>query len=284
MNDIPEMARWLQANEPGVRLAVFLGLFVLLAAAEMLRPKRRTVRRRRRWLPNLAMLAADALVLRLAFPLLAVGAALWAEAAGLGLLNQIELPYWLGFVGTLLFLDLAIYAQHVAMHKVSLLWRMHRVHHSDLEFDVSTAVRFHPLEIAFSMLIKMALVVAIGAPAAAVVVFEVLLNATAMFNHANIRLPATLDRWLRLIVVTPDMHRVHHSWHREETDSNYGFNLPWWDRLFRTYRPQPRDGHADMTIGLHQFREAGDQRFRLLLIQPLRPVRNNGSVEAGIRK
>lgn len=274
------LAEWIAANEATLRLGVFLGLFAGLAWLQWRFPRRGHVPYRR-WLPNLGLLAVDALVLRLLFPVLAAGAAVWADAAGVGLFNAWRVPPWLAFVATLLMLDFAIWLQHLALHHVPPLWRLHRVHHSDVAFDVSTAVRFHPVEIALSMLYKMALVAALGAPVAAVVVFEVLLNATSLFNHADLRLPAGMDRVLRWFVVTPDMHRVHHSSRVRETNSNYGFNLPWWDRLFRTYRAQPRDGHEGMEIGLTYFRAPGDQRLRLLLIQPLRPARQNG-VEQGV--
>jgi sterol desaturase/sphingolipid hydroxylase (fatty acid hydroxylase superfamily) len=271
------MADWLLQHEPGLRLGVFLGLFAALAWLEWRYPRRAETARHGRWLTNITLLAIDGLVLRLFFPLLAVGAAVWAQAAGVGLFNVWALPGPLAFVGCLLLLDLAIWAQHLLMHKVPLLWRLHRVHHCDLAFDVTTGIRFHPLEIALSMALKMALVVALGAPVAAVVVFEVLLNATSLFNHANLRLPASLDRVLRWLVVTPDMHRVHHSVYRPETDSNYGFNLPWWDRLFGTYRAQPRDGHEAMRIGLEEFRSPREQTLRLLLIQPFGGSRQNAS-------
>jgi sterol desaturase/sphingolipid hydroxylase (fatty acid hydroxylase superfamily) len=170
---------------------------------------------------------------------------------------------------SVLALDLVIYLQHVLFHAVPLLWRLHRVHHADLGFDVTTGLRFHPLEIGLSMLIKYAAIAALGPPAGAVLLFEVLLNAVTMFNHGNVRLPAALDRWLRLLVVTPDMHRVHHSILRKETNSNFGFNFPWWDRWFGTYRPQPAAGHGGMTIGIEQFRERRDSRLDRLLLQPL---------------
>ena len=196
--------------------------------------------------------------------------ALVAEARGFGLLNVIRLPDWLALLVSVLVLDLAIYLQHVLFHAVPALWRLHRMHHADLEFDVTTGLRFHPIEIALSMLIKFAVVAAIGAPALSVLVFEVLLNATSMFNHANMRIPTWIDRVLRWLVVTPDMHRVHHSIVARETNSNFGFNLPWWDRLFGTYRDQPAAGHRDMTIGIEQFREPGEQRLDRMLTQPFR--------------
>jgi sterol desaturase/sphingolipid hydroxylase (fatty acid hydroxylase superfamily) len=181
---------------------------------------------------------------------------------------MIELPAWLAILLAVAFLDFAVYAQHVLFHHVPWLWRLHRMHHADLEFDVTTALRFHPLEIMLSMLIKMAVVSLLGASAIAVVIFEVLLNATAMFNHANLRLSDPVDRSLRLAIVTPDMHRVHHSVRREETNSNYGFNLSIWDRLFGTYRAQPQDGHDAMTIGIEQFRSPRDLWIDRMLLQP----------------
>lgn len=224
--------------------------------------------RARRWVANLGLVAVDTGILRLVFPLAAVGAALTANARGWGLFNTIEAPPWLAVAITLIALDLAIYAQHVAFHKIPLLWRLHRVHHTDTALDATTGLRFHPIEIIASMLFKIALVFALGAPALAVVAFEVLLNALAMFNHANVYLPPRVDRALRRLIVTPDMHRVHHSIHRDETDSNYGFNLSIWDRLFGTYRAQPRDGHEAMALGIDAFRAPTDGALIRLLIQP----------------
>lgn len=255
--------------EPAIRLGCFATVLALMMLWEWRRPRRALgLSRWRRWPSNLAVVAVDSLVLRLLLPVLAVAMAVIAQIQGWGLLHWLEAPYWLAFTASLLLLDLLIYAQHVVFHKVPWLWRLHRMHHSDTDFDVTTALRFHPLEILLSMLLKLGAVVVLGAPAAAVLAFEVLLNATALFNHGNVVLPAGLDRWLRLIVVTPDMHRVHHSIHRDETDSNFGFNLPWWDRLFGTYRPQPRDGHTAMTIGLPQFRDPRYARLDRLLLQP----------------
>lgn len=261
----------LLSYEPMLRLLPFLGVFVLMAAAEALWPRRdRSQSRWRRWPSNLGIVALDTLVLRLAFPVAAVGMALVAEARGLGLLP------WLGIGGVsavilaILLLDLVIYGQHRLFHAVPLLWRLHRMHHADLDFDVTTGLRFHPAEILLSMLIKLAAVVALGAPAVAVLLFEILLNATSLFNHANLRLPLGLDRVLRQVLVTPDMHRVHHSAVPQETDSNFGFSLALWDRLFRTYRPQPEAGHEGMTIGLAQFRDEGELRLDRMLTQPLR--------------
>lgn len=271
VSDGDAVSDWLLAHEPMVRLSGFLGVFALAALWEALVPRRpRALSRALRWTNNLALVALNTVAVRLAVPVAAVGAALFAEANGLGLFNVLDAPGWLAFAATLLVLDLAIYLQHVVFHAVPPLWRLHRMHHADLEFDVTTGLRFHPLEIVVSMLWKLVVVIALGAPAAAVVAFEVLLNASSMFNHANARLPLGVDRALRLALVTPDMHRVHHSVRREETDSNYGFCLTWWDRLFRTYRAQPRDGHAGMTIGLERFRAAGELRLDRMLLQPLR--------------
>ena len=259
----------LLANEPLIRLAAFLGILVTIAVWEVISPRRRQeVPRLLRWSNNLAVVVIDTIMVRLAFPVLAVGLALMAEERGWGLLNVLRPPQWFGFAASVLALDLAIYLQHVMFHAVPALWRLHRMHHADLDFDVTTGLRFHPGEILLSMGIKLAVVAALGPPAAAVLVFEVLLNATAMFNHGNIRLPLPADRILRWIVVTPDMHRVHHSIRPEETNSNFGFNLPWWDRLLGTYRAQPAAGHAAMTIGIDRFRTRRDLRIDQMLIQP----------------
>jgi len=265
------MSASILTHEPMIRLSAFLGVFLIMAVWEAASPRRRReVPRLLRWSNNLALVALDTALLRIAFPILAVGAALVAAEQGWGLLNLIALPDWLAILAAVLVLDLAVYGQHVLFHHVPWFWRLHRMHHADLDFDATTALRFHPLEIMLSMLIKLAIVVLLGAPAVAVVIFEVLLNATAMFNHANLRLPAWLDRRLRLVLVTPDMHRVHHSVRREETNSNYGFNLSVWDRLFGTYRDQPKDGHEGMTIGIEQFRTPRDLSLDRMLLQPFR--------------
>ncbi len=261
----------LLAHEPALRLGAFLGVFALMALAEALAPRRRRdFARRQRWPANLGIVVIDTLLLRLVFPTAAVGVAMIAAARGFGVLHWLHAPPAAAFVIALLVLDLAIYAQHVLFHAVPVLWRLHRMHHADLDFDVTTALRFHPVEILLSMALKIALVAALGAPAAAVLVFEVVLNAAAMFNHANARLPLWLDGALRLVLVTPDMHRVHHSTRIEETNSNFGFNLPWWDRLFGTYRAAPRAGQEGMTIGLDAFRAPEELRLDRLLTQPLR--------------
>ena len=259
----------LHHNEPIIRLACFFAVLLAMMLWEWRKPRRAlSLPRARRWPANLGIIMVDSIVLRLVFPVLAVGAAELAAARGWGLFHGLNAPFWLALPASLLILDLAIYTQHVVFHKVAVLWRLHRMHHTDLDFDVTTALRFHPLEIVLSMLIKLVLVTLLGVPAVAVMLFEVTLNATAMFNHGNVGLPQRLDRALRWILVTPDMHRVHHSIRPEETDSNFGFNLPWWDRLFGTYRDQPRDGHAGMTIGLEYFRDRRATRLYGLLLQP----------------
>lgn len=263
------MSDILLAHEPLVRVGAFAFVLLTMALWEVVarrRPQR--ILRRQRWPSNLAIVVLDTLAVRLFFPLAAVGAALVAAEKVWGLFNLISAPIWLAVVISVVMLDVAIYFQHRIFHAVPWLWRLHRMHHADLEFDVTTGLRFHPLEILLSMGIKLAVVTLLGAPALAVLIFEVLLNATTMFNHGNVRLPIRLDRWLRLTVVTPDMHRVHHSIIRQETDSNFGFNLPWWDRLFGTYRDQPAAGHLDMTIGIEAFREPRDLRLDRMLLQP----------------
>lgn len=258
-------------NQATLRLGVFVGLLAVMALWEVLAPQRRAgLPRLLRWSNNLALVALDTAVLRLVFPVLAVGVAVWAQAAGWGLFNVLGLPGWIAVLVSLVLLDLAIWAQHLVFHKVPWLWRLHRMHHTDPDFDVTTALRFHPVEIFLSMLVKMAVVLALGAPPEAVLLFEVTLNGMAIFNHANVRLPRGLDAGLRLAVVTPDMHRVHHSDIRAEIDSNYGFNLSLWDRLFGTYVAAPAKGQVGMTIGLDRFRNGRDQWLDRLLVQPLR--------------
>jgi sterol desaturase/sphingolipid hydroxylase (fatty acid hydroxylase superfamily) len=265
------LTEFLLAHEPVIRLSAFAAIFAAMALWELLAPRRlQTIGRSRRWPSNLGIVALNTLLVRLVFPTAAVGMALLAEARGWGLLHALQIPAWLGVLAAVMCLDLVIYLQHVLFHAVPALWRLHRMHHADLEFDVTTGARFHPLEILLSMVIKLGLVAALGAPAAAVLIFEVLLNATSMFNHGNVRLAPTLDRLLRLIVVTPDMHRVHHSIAPRETNSNFGFNLPWWDRLLGTYRAEPALGHEGMTIGIEQFREPRELRLDRMLLQPFR--------------
>ena len=265
---MPELG---ETGETAIRLGFFLGILVLVALWELARPRRRLSQPRwLRWYANLGLAALNAALVWLLVPLVPVALAVIAESRGWGLLNLVELPFWLEVLLAVVVLDLAVYLQHVAFHAVPALWRLHRMHHADLDFDVTTGARFHPVEILVSVAIKLAAVALIGAPAAAVLIFEILLNATSMFNHGNLRMPAWLDRMLRWIVVTPDMHRVHHSDIPAETDSNFGFNLPWWDRLFGTYRAQPRLGHEGMTIGLSVFRRREDLHLHRMLLQPLR--------------
>jgi sterol desaturase/sphingolipid hydroxylase (fatty acid hydroxylase superfamily) len=242
-------------HEIPVRLGFFFGVLLLVALWEFLAPRRaRTLSRVVRWSNNLGLVFLNSLVLRLLFPAAAVGVAAFAAERGWGVFNYVEAPFAVAVAASVVALDLVVYLQHVMVHAVPALWRLHRVHHADLDFDVTTGARFHPLEIILSMLIKFAAIAVLGPPLVAVVVFEVLLNATAMFNHGNVRLPPALDRALRWVVVTPDMHRVHHSVAHDEANSNFGFNLPWWDRLLGTYRDQPRAGHAGMTIGIDGYR------------------------------
>jgi sterol desaturase/sphingolipid hydroxylase (fatty acid hydroxylase superfamily) len=271
------MSGTLPAVEPWIRLAAFAGLFVLLALAELLGPRRaHALGRRPRWPGNLGLLLLDSLLVRLLFPTAAVGTAILAESQGWGLFGRLSWPALVEGGLAILVLDLAIYLQHVLFHAVPGLWRLHRVHHADLELDLTTGLRFHPLEILLSMLVKLALVAALGAPAWSVLVFEVVLNAGSMFTHSNVRLPAWLEPKLRLVFVTPDMHEIHHSVRREETDSNFGFNLSLWDRLLGTYRAEPKTGRAGLRLGLATFREAGESRLDRLLLQPWRRVVGRG--------
>lgn len=265
------MADLLLAHEPLVRLLAFAGTFSAMAAWELLAPRReQKLGRGTRWPSNIGVVVLDTVLVRLVLPTTTVGLALVAEAHGWGLFYALSLPGWVCVPIAVLALDLAIYLQHVLFHAVPGLWRLHRMHHADQEIDVTTGARFHPIEILLSMGIKLGVVAVLGAPAVAVLAFEVLLNATSMFNHSNIRMPSWLDRALRWVVVTPDMHRVHHSIFVRETNSNFGFNLPWWDRLFGTYRDQPTAGHETMTIGIEQFREPAEQRLDRMLTQPFR--------------
>lgn len=268
--------------EPAIRIVAFLAVFAAVALWELVAPRRpQVVPRSVRWPNNIGLLLVDILVLRLVAPGAAIGIAMLGEVRGWGVLNGIALAYWAAIPLGMLVLDFAIYLQHAMFHAVPVLWRLHRVHHADLEFDVTTGTRFHPVEILISTAIKCAVVAAFGIPVLAVLAFEVLLNATSMFNHANAGVPGGFDRWLRWLVVTPDMHRVHHSVRREEHSSNFGFNLPWWDRIFRTYTPVPVEGHAGMTIGLDAFRSPAELRLDRLLLQPLRNLPDQGSRTIG---
>ncbi len=267
-------------NEPGIRLAFFLAIFVLMASWELLAPRRHQgIPRRIRWPNNLGVVAFNTLLLRVLMPVSAVGLAQLSQLQGWGLLQQVSLPTWLEVVLAIIILDLAIYLQHVLFHAVPGLWRLHRMHHADLELDVTSGSRFHPLEIILSMLIKLMVIAALGPAAVAVLMFELILNTLAMFNHANVKLPLALDSILRRLIVTPDMHRVHHSVLTHETNSNFGFNLSLWDRYLGTYRAQPEAGHEGMTIGIDQFRQARDLGLDRMLIQPFRKSRGQDSAE-----
>ncbi|MEJ2431633.1 MAG: sterol desaturase family protein [Pseudolabrys sp.] len=254
-----------------VRVGAYAAVFAVMALWEWWAPRRKlTAGRAPRWTGNLGILAVDIVAVRLLVPTTVVGVALVAAEEGWGLFPLVGLPYWASVMAGVIALDLVIYTQHVVFHYVPWLWRLHRMHHADVDIDVTTGVRFHPLEILLSLGIKIVAVLALGVPAFAVLVFEVLLNATSMFNHSNVKLPRWLDRAARWIVVTPQMHHVHHSAERAETDSNYGFNLPWWDRLFGTYRAEPKAGEKNIVIGLPDFRDASESRITRLITQPFR--------------
>ena len=247
---------WILGHEIAIRLGFFIGIFAAVATWELMAPRRvLTASKLVRWCNNLGLVFINTLVLRLLFPVAAAGLAALAQLRGWGLFNVYPIPFPIATILAIVILDGVIYLQHVMFHAIPVLWRLHRVHHADPDYDVTTGARFHPVEIILSMLIKFATILVLGPTVVAVVIFEVLLNATALFNHGNIRLPLGVDRVLRLFLVTPDMHRVHHSVEDDETNSNFGISLPWWDRLFGTYRDQPRAGHEGMTIGIHQYTE-----------------------------
>ncbi len=259
--------------EMALRLGASLGIFLVMAVWEVAAPVRQlTARKPKRWFRNIAVAVMNAFVVRLVAPAGAVGVAWWAESRGVGLLNRIDVPPAVAVVGSIVLLDLLIYVQHLVFHKVQVLWRLHMVHHTDEDVDVTTGQRFHPIEILLSLGIKALVVLALGAPALAVLLFEVILNGTALFNHSNAHIPRPVDRLLRLVVVTPDMHRVHHSVHRYEHDSNYGFNVPWWDRLFGTYRDQPDEGHQGMRLGLDHQPDAEGQSLPWFVAAPFRRI------------
>jgi sterol desaturase/sphingolipid hydroxylase (fatty acid hydroxylase superfamily) len=258
-------------DEATVRLVAFISVFSAMALWEAATPRRpRSYSRLTRWPSNLAIVVLNTGLVRILLSATAVSLAALGMQRSWGLLNNLPLPSWGRIIISVILLDLAIYLQHIMFHAVPALWRIHRMHHADLDFDVTTGARFHPIEIILSMLIKFGVIAATGASAAGVLVFEVLLNATSMFNHGNVRISVGLDRYLRWLVVTPDMHRVHHSIVMGETNSNFGFNLPWWDRLLRTYRDQPAAGPDRMIIGIEQFREPRELRLDRMLLQPLR--------------
>ena len=250
------MEVFVQVHETAIRLGFFVGIFAVMALWEVLAPRRAlTVSKAVRWANNLGLVAFNTVLLRLLFPAAAVGMAAFATDQGWGLFNYFQVSAWLAIPAAVIAMDFVIWLQHVVVHAVPALWRLHRVHHADLDYDLTTGARFHPIEIILSMLIKFATIMVLGPPVVAVILFEVILNGMAMFNHGNVRLPPALDRRLRWLVVTPDMHRVHHSVEDDEANSNFGFNLSWWDRLLGTYRDQPRNGHDGMTIGIRGYRE-----------------------------
>jgi sterol desaturase/sphingolipid hydroxylase (fatty acid hydroxylase superfamily) len=265
------MGIFLLSYELPVRIGFFFGVFAIMAGWELLAPRRSLQADKAvRWTNNLALMLLNSLLIRAIPPVAAIAVAEFAAQRGIGLFNFLPVPYALSVLLAVLALDLAIYLQHRIFHGVPLLWRLHRMHHADLDVDVTTGTRFHPIEIVLSMVLKFAVILVVGAPALAVLVFEVLLNATSMFNHGNVRMPAPMDRVLRWMVITPDMHRVHHSVRSGETNSNFGFNLPWWDRLLGTYRAQPHDGHDRMLLGIKQFRSSRELWIDRLLLQPFR--------------
>jgi sterol desaturase/sphingolipid hydroxylase (fatty acid hydroxylase superfamily) len=263
------MTEWVLRHESGVRLVSFALTFLMMALWELVLPRRPLqTSKSRRWLRNVGIVLLDTLAVRVLFPSAAVGLAVVASERGFGLLHAAALPYGLAFALSFVALDFVVYLQHVVFHAVPALWRLHMVHHSDVDFDLTTGNRFHPLEILLSMLVKGAAIAALGPPVLSVLAFEVVLNAAAIFNHANARIPLAVDRALRVFIVTPDMHRVHHSVLPFETNSNFGFNLPWWDRLLGTYRAQPRAGHPEMTIGLALFRDPDGLTLPRMLALP----------------
>ncbi len=255
--------------EPFIRSGLLVAVLLIMASWEVVAPRRaRTISKAWRWFNNGGIIVVGNLLVRLVFPAGLVGLGLFVETQGWGLLQVVDLPAWAALLVAVVVLDLTVWAQHVLFHAVPALWRLHRMHHADLDFDLTTGLRFHPIELLLSFGIKATVIVAIGAPALAVLVFEAILSSLALFNHSNARLPLVIDRVLRWFIVTPDFHRVHHSWYPRETNSNFGFNLSLWDRLLGTYRAQPRDGHEAMTIGLKQFREPSWERVDRMLVQP----------------
>ncbi|MBW1999902.1 MAG: sterol desaturase family protein [Deltaproteobacteria bacterium] len=250
-------------------MVFFLGIFVAIAVMEIVTPRRPlTTSKKIRWLGNIGVVVINTFLLRGLFPAGAVGIAVWIGRQGWGVLNVIQWPLWLEVILTVVVLDFVIYMQHVMFHAVPMLWRFHMMHHADLDLDVTTGTRFHPIEIIISLGIKAGAIAVLGAPAVGVIIFEIILNGMAMFNHGNFFIPLAADRVLRLLVVTPDMHRVHHSVYPYEANSNFGFNLSWWDRFLGTYRSQPAKGHEQMTIGLKQFRNQSRLTLPWMLALP----------------
>ena len=266
------MEEFILQNEKPIRMGFFFGVLLIMAVWEIAAPRRKlTASKTLRWTNNIGLVFFNSFVIRILFPAAAVGVAITAKEQGYGLFNVYEVSPYIAVVASVVIMDFVIYIQHVMVHAIPMLWRLHRVHHADPDYDVTTGARFHPVEIILSMLIKFAAILLLGPPVLAVILFEIILNVTAMFNHGNVGLPPALDRVLRWVLVTPDMHRVHHSVEDDEANSNFGFSLPWWDRLFGTYKNQPRGGHVGMTIGIHKFNEAKDVSWITgILILPFR--------------
>ena len=255
-------------TETQIRLSIFLGMLIAMSALEAFFPaKDRVQTRTRRWSTNFGLVVIDTLAIRYLFPIIAVGAAIWAHGNGWGILNLIALPNWAAIIVAVIILDMMIYWQHVAFHKIPVLWRLHKIHHADRDLDASSGLRFHPVEIVISMAYKMVIVIGLGAPVIAVIIFEILLNACAIFNHANVRLPKWVERPLRQIMVTPALHRIHHSVIERETNSNYGFSVIWWDKIFRSYTDKP-DG--DLTLGLSEYQSDAPSGLWWSLSAPFR--------------
>jgi len=265
--------------ETAIRLTAFFGVIGLMASWEAFYPRRKLqTPRTKRWLANLSVATLNTLVVRTLFSSGAVGLALVAANQGWGLLNAVQWPFWVEGLLAFAALDLAIYLQHILFHRVPSLWRFHMVHHADTDFDVTTGIRFHPVEMMLSMLIKSAAAILVGASPVSVLIFEIVLNASSMFNHGNVRIPMSIDKMLRWFVVTPDMHRIHHSILRQEANRNFGFNLPWWDYLFGTYLANPSRGQQHMTFGLKQFRSPACLKLRNMLKLPFRRLAGNPAI------
>ena len=277
-----DISEFIVSHEATIRMTFFVGIFVIVALIELAVPRRPlTTSKAGRWFANIGIVIINTVVLRLLVPAGAVGLSVWVGRQGWGVFNYLDWPIWIEVILSVILLDFVIYLQHLMFHAVPLLWRFHMMHHADLDYDLTTGTRFHPIEIIISLGIKATAISVLGAPAVGVIIFEILLNGTAMFNHGNFYIPLGIDRILRLMVVTPDMHRVHHSVFPSETNSNFGFNLPWWDRLMGTYRAQPTKGHDGMTIGLNQFRDPA--RLTLPRIIALPFVGKGGSYSLGRR-
>jgi sterol desaturase/sphingolipid hydroxylase (fatty acid hydroxylase superfamily) len=263
------MTELLLNNEPAIRIGFFITVFALMAIWEIITPRRElTTPKAGRWINNFGIIILNTAIVRILWPTAAVGVAIYAQGGGWGLLNVVSIPEWVVVMGSVVAMDLAIYLQHALFHAVPGLWRLHRVHHADLDYDVTTGARFHPIEIVLSMVLKLGVVVSMGAPPLGVLIFEIVLNATALFNHSNILFPLPLDKTVRLLLVTPDMHRVHHSVEDHEANSNFGFNLSIWDRIFGTYLDQPEKGHLGMEIGIRGFRDPAKHTLPWMLALP----------------